>query len=877
VAYTLQVGREAMAERLAMLVDSMGSLKEKLQGFVAGEAEQEDVYRGQVKGNEEGLSMLTLDEGMSQATAVWVAKKKYGKLLALWVMGLSIDWHALYPEAKPRKISLPSYPFERERYWIPEPTSNNQALDLGQVIHPLLHQNTSNFTKQRYSTRLSGEEFYLSDHLVNGQRVVPELAYLEMARAAVLDAMDEASEAVQLKNLVWSRPIVAGETEQVVHIGLYPPREDEIGFEVYTEGTEGEAVVHCQGQARLNGLPETLPAVDLVGLRRQCTQGHLEGAACYEALKTVGIDYGAAYQGLEALYVGEGEVLAKMTLPPVVSDTLEHYVLHPSGLGSALQAAAGVLLLGDPGSSVLRYTALQGAQIRGRLTNRLWVHVCLREGKVLAALVYDANGHPLVKLEGLRVATAPRFLDTKTSVSPKFTTEDRIASSQTKNATSCSVGVVLSKGRRAEMWGLSVEECVEWDLKEHISGLLKIPLEHLDIQTNLADVGFDSISLTEMAKLLSQYYGIEVTPSIFLDHPTIEEIRGCFLQEYSEEVEAFYHLEVDAPQRLSKESRFIVPSSDKNNIPSNGHNNMFYTCPELVLLNSKPKGRPIFWIHAGLGGVEIYHGIAKRMKRPFYGVQAKGWLDDEPPLVGVYAMAQHYASILMTVQPEGPFDIGGYSVGGILSYEVTRILQMNKRKVNTITMIDSLDSTQFKKFKVSKKSMYLQAVNVAVDPSNLTYDNKPSLIDRSELDASLDDEQYLTDLMALARKRGLHKSSKQLQKRIESIVKVQGSYELDAYSLSPLSNPNEVNCYYFRNHNSVFFGGLEPYLILDPKEMNIDEKNYWQKWPIYLPNIKIIEVNTENHLMMLSDPGSAKTIIEFCENLYCTEDLVKSE
>jgi hypothetical protein len=65
---------------------------------------------------------------------------------------------------------------------------------------------------------------------------------------------------------------VVGEAEQEVHIGLFPQQEGEIGFEVYTPGTDGEAVVHCQGQARLNGLSETLPALDLAGLQRQCTQ-----------------------------------------------------------------------------------------------------------------------------------------------------------------------------------------------------------------------------------------------------------------------------------------------------------------------------------------------------------------------------------------------------------------------------------------------------------------------------------------------------------------------------------------------------------------------------------------------------------------------------
>jgi len=57
----------------------------------------------------------------------------------------------------------------------------------------------------------------------------------------------------------------------------------------------------------------------------------------------------------------------------------------------------------------------------------------------------------------------------------------------------------LVRGRRAEMKGLRLEQCLEWDLKEHISKLLKIPRDKLDPETNLADFGFDSISLTEFA------------------------------------------------------------------------------------------------------------------------------------------------------------------------------------------------------------------------------------------------------------------------------------------------------------------------------------------------------------------------------------------
>ena len=60
------------------------------------------------------------------------------------------------------------------------------------AIHPLLQQNTSDLTEQRYSSTFTGGEFFLADHVVRGQRVLPGVAYLEMARAAVAAAAGSA-------------------------------------------------------------------------------------------------------------------------------------------------------------------------------------------------------------------------------------------------------------------------------------------------------------------------------------------------------------------------------------------------------------------------------------------------------------------------------------------------------------------------------------------------------------------------------------------------------------------------------------------------------------------------------------------------------------
>jgi polyketide synthase PksN len=131
VAYTLQVGREAMEFRLGVIAGSMAELKSKLQNYLSGAGRIEEFYQGEIKRDKETLSMFAADEELQEAVAKWVERGKYVKLLELWVKGLSFDWRRLYGEAKPQRMSLPTYPFARERYWIEaaaETTHNSISL-----------------------------------------------------------------------------------------------------------------------------------------------------------------------------------------------------------------------------------------------------------------------------------------------------------------------------------------------------------------------------------------------------------------------------------------------------------------------------------------------------------------------------------------------------------------------------------------------------------------------------------------------------------------------------------------------------------------------------------------------------------------------------
>src|SRR5262249_28261987 len=118
MAYTLQVGRQPMDERLGFVVSSIEQLAEKLQSYLAGERRIEDAYQGQARRNNDTLSLFSADADLQQTIDKWIANRKLSKLLDLWVKGLELDWDKLYGEVKPQRISLPTYPFAKERYWI---------------------------------------------------------------------------------------------------------------------------------------------------------------------------------------------------------------------------------------------------------------------------------------------------------------------------------------------------------------------------------------------------------------------------------------------------------------------------------------------------------------------------------------------------------------------------------------------------------------------------------------------------------------------------------------------------------------------------------------------------------------------------------------
>ncbi|MBU2453753.1 MAG: SDR family NAD(P)-dependent oxidoreductase, partial [Proteobacteria bacterium] len=383
IAFTLQVGRDAMDFRMGLIAQSIRDLKDKLSEFIQGKEYIPGLYQGKVKTHKDILAVFSTDSDIEEAIETWVEKKKYAKLLDLWVRGMTINWDKFYNHIKPTRISLPTYPFARERYWIPEAKSAaSNALPSGNYqLHPLVHENISNLSAQCFKSTFTGTEFYLSDHVIQDRHILPGVAHLEMARAAVelSSAVKDGPAGIMLHNIVWARPLVVQNQPVQARIRLIPKENTRIAYEIYSQTRETDFLLHSQGTTTQLPVEKAL-TLDLMELENQCSQTKVSSTQVYQAFHVMGIDYGPSHQGIQALHIGSNQVLAKLCLPDSAMDTLDQYVLHPGLMDSALQASIGfmpdILTLENlKDKKPLLPFALESLEIYGPCKKNMWVFI----------------------------------------------------------------------------------------------------------------------------------------------------------------------------------------------------------------------------------------------------------------------------------------------------------------------------------------------------------------------------------------------------------------------------------------------------------------------------------------------------------------------
>ncbi|UKD51442.1 type I polyketide synthase [Amycolatopsis sp. FU40] len=322
----------------------------------------------------------------------------------LHVSGVDVDWSAIYAPTGAHPVPVPTYPFQRQRYWL-----ESTAAAPGQEDHPLLGTATELAGAEGllFTGRLSvGTHPWLADHVVGGSILFPGTGFVEMA----IRAGDEAG-CPRLDELTLEYPLVVPERTGVrVQFALDAAENGVRAFTVHSR-PEGAAdgvpwTRHATGRLAKAGKSERF---DLSAWPPAAEQVQLDGT--YEELAADGLAYGPAFRGLVAAWKGDGEAFAEIQLPASVSD-VDRYGIHPAVLDAALHTIGVSGAVGD--EPALPF-AWEGVRLHAVGATTLRVHVKQIGSGAAALKIADGTGAPVASVDSLLLrpmSAQPRAAET---------------------------------------------------------------------------------------------------------------------------------------------------------------------------------------------------------------------------------------------------------------------------------------------------------------------------------------------------------------------------------------------------------------------------------------------------------------------------------
>ncbi|WP_329613778.1 SDR family NAD(P)-dependent oxidoreductase [Streptomyces brevispora] len=359
-----------------------------------------------------GMAQQSVDAG-SAAVFVPVVRKNRPEVATamaalgqLHVAGVPVDWSRFFEGSGARRVDLPTYAFQRERYWMDAELGGNDpgSLGLGTTDHPLLSAAVTlpGTDGPVLTGRLSlDRQPWLADHRMGTSVLFPGAGLVELALCAGAqvgcDVLDELTLQVPLvlpsRGGVQVRVLVgaddgSGARSVTVHAR---DEDDEAGDAPWT--------LHADG-VLLPGAPAPAP---------DATRWPPEGATAvelgdvYAELSGQGYGYGPAFQGLDAAWRRGAEIFAEVALPEPAAHGAEHYGLHPALLDAALHASlldGADATPGDEGTTRLPF-AWKGVRLHATGAARLRVRIAPSGADSITVDGADTEGRPVFSVGAL--------------------------------------------------------------------------------------------------------------------------------------------------------------------------------------------------------------------------------------------------------------------------------------------------------------------------------------------------------------------------------------------------------------------------------------------------------------------------------------------
>ena len=393
-----------------------------------------------------GMAGRALSDYASQRPPLWLpslrashsdSRQMLDALSQLYVSGVDVDWAGFYQHSRPhRRVVLPTYPFQRERYAMTPVMRTSSAVQREDKDneHPLLGRRLYSPLIQDicFESQINLQRTpFLKEHQILGQTIFLVAGYMEMAISAAKQLFD--TETVTIKDVLYESPLILSEKRpETVQFIVQNLRESAVSFKVVSladdlppPGAHDAQMTwrtHAQGIMQLeqeggndapgserNDSAEQALAEALGGRNPAGTlYEEIDRNSFYRCLYAYGYNFGPTDQGVQRLWrkPSMDEAVGEVVLPEALAAEFEQYAFHPA----LLDACSHVLLSLLPNSSPKQLFLAMGQErieCHQRPSQRVWVHATLdtdasADGSFIGNIViYDRSvGRKIAVLQG---------------------------------------------------------------------------------------------------------------------------------------------------------------------------------------------------------------------------------------------------------------------------------------------------------------------------------------------------------------------------------------------------------------------------------------------------------------------------------------------
>ena len=445
---------------------------------------------------------------------------------ALYVLGARLSGQVT-EAGNGHRLRLPTYPWQRERFWrparatavpAPRPGARRELLGarLDSAIEPGTHY---------WEADLGGETAGAEDHRIGGAAVVPGAVYAELALAAAADLRP--GEPAVLAEVSFPQPLI-------IPAGGYR-RVQTVLTEAAGHGTlrlfaRQDAEATCVASAVIRwGTPAAdrpqagiAEVAEVADVERRMTEVR-DGADFYRNLAGHKIEYGARFRSLRRISWTGDEVLAWLDTSVCAGGDQPARAL----LDAALQACLAPLLETGDAERPILIAGMGGITVRAAVTSAELVHAILRRGPgkhdaVRADVrVIGADGETLLEITAARIVRPDRLPWAEPDARGAEQDAAAIGGHQPVrpgNGASfrAAVRAAADGGRRRTM----IEEAI----RASVADVVKLPAERIDAERPLRALGIDSVMSLELRNRLEKQIGARLPATLIWNYPTIRDL-----------------------------------------------------------------------------------------------------------------------------------------------------------------------------------------------------------------------------------------------------------------------------------------------------------------------------------------------------------------